>query len=81
MDIVTQLQSLLLGLIYFNQLCVPLSTDYLTNVLDDLGLQSSETLRNIDVLLKATPDTFTEAAEQMPQRVGHAISSMRSIDL
>ncbi|XP_046553450.1 conserved oligomeric Golgi complex subunit 7-like [Haliotis rubra] len=55
--------------------------DYLTNVLDDLGLQSSDILRNIDILLKASMDTFAEAAEQMPQRIARAISSMRNIDL
>lgn len=55
--------------------------DYLCNVFDDLGIQATDTLRNIDQLLKATPDTFHDIAENMPQRLSHAISNMRNIDI
>ena len=56
-------------------------SDYLCNVLDDLGLQATETLRNIEQLLKAATDHFHDVADNMPQRLSHAISSMRHIDL
>ncbi|XP_062594246.1 conserved oligomeric Golgi complex subunit 7-like isoform X1 [Saccostrea cucullata] len=55
--------------------------DYLCNVLDDLGLYASETLRNIDTLLKAPQEEYLDTAESMPQRLSHAISSMRNIEL
>nr|KAG5686009.1 hypothetical protein BaRGS_021366 [Batillaria attramentaria] len=55
--------------------------EYLTNVLDDLGLQTSETLTQIDALLRATPDEFSDRAEMMPQRVAHTIAALRGIEL
>ncbi|XP_060062709.1 conserved oligomeric Golgi complex subunit 7-like isoform X2 [Ylistrum balloti] len=55
--------------------------DYLCNVLEDLGLHMSETLKNIDKLLKASPDDYHDVTENMPQRLAHAISGMRRIDL
>lgn len=55
--------------------------DYLGNVLEDLGIHSSDTLSKIITLLKATPGEFPEMAEQMPQRLTHAISCMRNIDI
>ena len=55
--------------------------DYLCNVLDDLGLEETETLKQIDELLKATQDTYSDISEHMPQRLAHAISSMRNIEL
>lgn len=55
--------------------------DYLCNVLEDLGLTASETLKNIDQLLKASSDDYSDIAEQMPQRLGHAISNMRNIEM
>ena len=56
-------------------------SDYLCNVLDDLGLEETETLKQIDELLKATADNYCDISEQMPQRLAHAISTMRSIEL
>lgn len=56
-------------------------TEYLTNVLDDLGLQTSETLTQIDTLLKAKPEDFSDKAEVMPQRISHTIASMRGIEV
>lgn len=55
--------------------------DYLCNVLDDLGLHMSETLKNIDTLLKTSAEDYHDVTENMPQRLAHAISSMRRIDL
>ncbi|XP_041376538.1 conserved oligomeric Golgi complex subunit 7-like [Gigantopelta aegis] len=55
--------------------------DYLNNVLDDLGIQISDTLRNIDTLLQAKPEEFTDIAESAPQRIAHAIAAMREIEL
>ncbi|XP_060568016.1 conserved oligomeric Golgi complex subunit 7-like isoform X2 [Ruditapes philippinarum] len=55
--------------------------DYLCNVFDDLGIQATETLKNIDLLLKANSETFHDIAENMPQRLSHAIGNMRHIDL
>ena len=50
-------------------------------MLDDLGLEETETLKQIDLLLKATPDTYSDLLEQTPQRLAHAISAMRNIEL
>ncbi|XP_025115675.1 conserved oligomeric Golgi complex subunit 7-like [Pomacea canaliculata] len=55
--------------------------EYLTNVLDDLGLQTSETLTQIDALLRARPEEFSERAELMPQRLAHTIASTRGLDV
>ncbi|XP_056005871.1 conserved oligomeric Golgi complex subunit 7-like isoform X3 [Ostrea edulis] len=55
--------------------------DYLCNVLDDLGLHASDTLKNIDTLLKAPQEDYLDIAESMPQRLSHAISTMRNIEL
>lgn len=57
------------------------SSEYLTNVLDDLGLQTSETLTQIDALLRARPEEFSERAELMPQRLAHTIASTRGLDV
>ncbi|KAL4234116.1 Golgi transport complex subunit 7 [Mactra antiquata] len=54
--------------------------DYLCNVLEDLGLQATDTLNNIVLLLKASSETFHDISENMPQRLSHAISNMRNID-
>ena len=56
-------------------------SDYLCNVLDDLGLEETETLKQINQLLKATPEMFSDLIETVPQRLAHAISSMRNIEL
>lgn len=56
-------------------------SEYLTNVLEDLGLHPSETLMQIDALLKVTPEEFLDKAELMPQRIAHTIASMRGIEV
>ena len=58
-----------------------LISDYLTNVLDDLGLQSSETIQQIVTLLKASQEEYSETAETMPQRLVSAIAGMRSLSI
>ena len=55
--------------------------EYLTNVLEDLGLQTSETLTQIDTLLKASPEEFSDKAELMPQRISRTIAAMRGIEV
>ena len=55
--------------------------DYLCNVLEDLAIQATETLTNIAQLLKAPVDNFHDIADNMPQRIAHAISNMRHIEL
>ena len=56
-------------------------SDYLCNVLDDLDLQASESLTQINTLLKSKTDMYGDVAENMPQRLAHAISAMRNIEL
>ncbi|KAK3584557.1 hypothetical protein CHS0354_030563 [Potamilus streckersoni] len=53
--------------------------DYLCNVLDDLGLSESESLKNIGLLLKTSPEDYHDVAEHMPQRFANAVRSMRKI--
>ncbi|XP_064611193.1 conserved oligomeric Golgi complex subunit 7-like [Liolophura sinensis] len=55
--------------------------DYLGNVLEDLGLRVSDTLMNIVQLLQAKAEEYPEVAKTLPQRLTHAISSMRGIEL
>lgn len=54
--------------------------DYLCNVLDDLGL-SADQMGDLKLLLKAKPNEMREVAERMPQRLTHAVSRMRNIEL
>lgn len=55
--------------------------DYLVNVLDDLGLQSSENLKSLSSLLRATQEEFSDTAENTPQRLASAVASMRGLSL
>lgn len=55
--------------------------DYLCNVLDDLGLPASESLRNITSLLQSPPSQYNDTAEKMPQRMASAIAGMRGLSL
>jgi hypothetical protein len=56
-------------------------TDYLCNVLDDLGLHASDTMKNLATLMKANPENYSEAMEKMPQRLVSAVAEMRHIKL
>ena len=53
--------------------------DYLCNVLEDLGLQTSEPFKNLSDLLRSPADTFSQTAEHMPQRLTSAVATMRRI--
>ncbi|XP_059142129.1 conserved oligomeric Golgi complex subunit 7-like [Physella acuta] len=63
--------------------CKQLVTDieYLCNVLEDLGLRSSDTLSHIHTLLQVKPEQFADTAELLPQRVSHTVGSMRGIQV
>ena len=51
------------------------------NVLDDLGLQPSESLKQIIDLLKASEAEYSDISDNMPQRFASAIANMRSLTL
>lgn len=53
--------------------------DYLSNVMDALGLQPSRALQQIATALKAKPEEFRQAAKGLPRRLTSAIAAMRSI--
>ena len=55
--------------------------DYLTNVLDDVGLEPSETVTMMVSLLQALPEQYNELANKCPQRLASAIASMRCLKL
>ncbi|XP_019739039.1 conserved oligomeric Golgi complex subunit 7 [Hippocampus comes] len=54
--------------------------DYLSNVMDALGLQPSRTLQQIVTLLRAKPEDYRQAAKQLPRRLVTTIAALRSID-
>ncbi|XP_078274612.1 conserved oligomeric Golgi complex subunit 7 isoform X2 [Rhinoraja longicauda] len=53
--------------------------DYLSNVMDALGLQPSRALQQIATALKAKPEEFRQAAKGLPRRLTSTIAAMRSI--
>jgi len=55
--------------------------DYLTNVLEDLGLSSTETMRTIVSLLQATEQEYGEVAENCPQRLSSGIAHIRALSI
>ncbi|XP_070617012.1 conserved oligomeric Golgi complex subunit 7 [Erythrolamprus reginae] len=54
--------------------------DYLTNVMDALGLQPSKTLQNTGSLLKTKPEDYKQAARSFPRRLASKIAAMRALD-
>lgn len=54
--------------------------DYLTNVMDALGLQPSRALQNIVTLLKAKPEDFRQASKGLPRRLVSTVAAMRGVD-
>ncbi|XP_061086998.1 conserved oligomeric Golgi complex subunit 7 isoform X1 [Conger conger] len=54
--------------------------DYLSNVMDALGLQPSRTLQQIVSLLKAKPEDYRQTAKPMSRRLASSIAAMRNID-
>ncbi|KAA0704470.1 Conserved oligomeric [Triplophysa tibetana] len=53
--------------------------DYLSNVMDALGLQTSRTLQNIVTLLRAKPEEYRPTAKPLPRRLSSSIASMRVV--
>ena len=56
-------------------------TEYLLNVLDDLGLEPTDNIRTLLGLLHAPPDQYSELAEQAPQRLAGAVAALRRLKL
>ncbi|XP_077595863.1 conserved oligomeric Golgi complex subunit 7 [Stigmatopora nigra] len=54
--------------------------DYLSNVMDALGLQPSRTLQQLVTLLRAKPEDYRQTAKQMPRRLVSTISALRCLD-
>lgn len=54
--------------------------DYLSNVMDALGLQPSRTLQHIVTLLRAKPEDFRQTAKLLPRRLASTIAALRLID-
>ncbi|XP_029383620.1 conserved oligomeric Golgi complex subunit 7 [Echeneis naucrates] len=54
--------------------------DYLSNVMDALGLQPSRTLQQIVTLLRAKPENYRQTAKLMPRRLASTIAALRTID-
>ncbi|MBN3320089.1 COG7 protein, partial [Atractosteus spatula] len=54
--------------------------DYLSNVMDALGLQASRTLQQIVTLLKAKPEDFRQMAKPLPRRLSSTVAAMRNLD-
>ena len=55
--------------------------EYLMNVLDDLGLEATDNIKTLVALLQATPDQYSELAEQSPRRLASAIAALRCLRL
>lgn len=54
--------------------------DYLSNVMDALGLQPSRTLQHIVTLLRAKPEDYRQATKLLPRRLASTIAALRCID-
>lgn len=68
----------LLWCLYFLFTCV--SSDYLTNVMDALGLQPSRTLQQMVTLLRAKPEDYRQTTKGLPRRLASSIAALRCID-
>ncbi|KAM8836758.1 conserved oligomeric Golgi complex subunit 7 [Spinachia spinachia] len=54
--------------------------DYLSNVMDALGLQPSRGLQHIAALLRAKPEDYRQTAKLLPRRLAATIAAVRCID-
>lgn len=54
--------------------------DYLSNVMDALGLQPSRNLQHIVTLLRAKPEDYRQTAKLLPRRLASTIAALRCID-
>ncbi|RXN07439.1 conserved oligomeric Golgi complex subunit 7 [Labeo rohita] len=66
--------------LHTGKLPYPPEQDYLSNVMDALGLQTSRTLQNIVTLLRAKPDEYRQTAKPLPRRLASAIATMRGLE-
>lgn len=55
-------------------------TEYLSNVMDALGLQTSRTLQNIVTLLRAKPEEYRQTAKPVPRRLTSTIATLRGLE-
>ncbi|TRY94869.1 hypothetical protein DNTS_026287 [Danionella cerebrum] len=53
--------------------------DYLSNVMDALGLQTTRNLQNIQTLLRAKPDEYRQMSKSLPRRLSSTIASIRRL--
>ena len=78
---VCQMQINLLTYLLTNlSLCVSV-TEYLTNVLEDLGLEATDNMTTLVELLQASPEQYLELADQSPQRLASAVAALRCLKL
>ncbi|XP_022599278.1 conserved oligomeric Golgi complex subunit 7 [Seriola dumerili] len=54
--------------------------DYLSNVMDALGLQPSRALQHIVTLLRAKPENYRQTTKLLPRRLASTIAALRCID-
>ncbi|XP_053721728.1 conserved oligomeric Golgi complex subunit 7 [Synchiropus splendidus] len=54
--------------------------DYLSNVMDALGLQPSRNLQQIVTLLRVKPEDYRQTAKPLPRRLASTIAALRGID-
>ncbi|KAM6897780.1 conserved oligomeric Golgi complex subunit 7 [Xenentodon cancila] len=54
--------------------------DYLSNVMDALGLQPSRNLQHIVTLLRTKAEDYRQMAKLLPRRLASSIAALRSID-
>ncbi|KTF80351.1 hypothetical protein cypCar_00010947, partial [Cyprinus carpio] len=66
--------------LHTGKLPYPPEQDYLSNVMDALGLQTSKTLQNIVTLLRAKPDEYRQTAKPLPRRQASAVATMRGLE-
>ena len=60
--------------------CVCVS-EYLMNVLDDLGLEATDNIKTLVALLQAGPEQYSELAEQSPRRLANTVAALRCLKL
>ncbi|KAM6951324.1 conserved oligomeric Golgi complex subunit 7 [Aplochiton taeniatus] len=53
--------------------------DYLSNVMDALGLQPSRTLQQIVTLLRAKPEDYRQTAKPLPRRLASTVAALRRL--
>ncbi|XP_056153347.1 conserved oligomeric Golgi complex subunit 7 [Lampris incognitus] len=54
--------------------------DYLSNVMDALGLQPTRTLQHIVTLLRTKPEDYRQTAKPLPRRLASTIAAVRGLD-